>query len=349
LVLFARNAGASPTCEAELARERAAMVEFRRLAARVFGEGVGAHLPEKLVSEWRARGHRAFERWRSQMDPEVRCLSDGDRGGLWLLMVEQPFLEEGTPSAYWYVEHVDVRGVRRRAPLNGLILQPWLERAQRRPRLFFTQAENLLPRIEAEDIDGDGVRELFVWTTFDQGRANRTADDLATWGVESLWPDKQRRGQILAFTSDSVTLLEQTKHLVFSDARDVDGDGRRDVLTHGAFWRMVTYAPQTGPFSGRMPIRGPEFVGFRRGHKFVFGEEPWTEQSVERECSSLTTACAGPSIGSEFLAIACAKARKKDVRSLVRQCRWGESLGRSFEPKGLWREWLQRLPPTSMK
>ncbi len=339
------NAADRRSCDVELADDAAAFDAFVR-ANPVLGEGAARPISQRHEAEWRRKAERARTRWTALMAPDRRCISDGTGNGLWVLRVDRTLTVDHAIAAEWGVYHVGSDGARARLPLFRGVLEPWLEGPDLPPVLFFSTLDYLLPELVAEDIDGDGTAELFVFAHHERHPDPYEDGEPGPWGVDELWGPRTRRGQLFRFSDGRVSLSDASRGFVLTDVRDVDGDGRRDVLTYGPFWSLVKLRNPRGPLDGSFPAKGPEFVGLHRGTGYDFGDKQVGLKYVAEQCARITSTCSGGTVDSVFLAIACARVRHADTAALSKQCLWENGIDSEFAPRGLWRKWSTVALPT---
>jgi hypothetical protein len=229
------------------------------------------------------------------------------RGG-WGLSISGLTAEGGELWGRWSIVHGDV-AARRLAFAPDTTVSfggGGAERPAPRQNLLWSAARRIVPLAPTfHDFDGDGEPEAIVLVeTVETNESGRSFT--------------VRRGRVWSAAGDQIGLLAGARDFAVEEVRDVDGDGRPDLITHGPYAALTTLkCGGEEPY----PVSGPPLLA----HALVGGTFAWSDavalDFAGRGCSVMPPSVMVERQGIDFAAsarnVACARLRGATGASLV--------------------------------
>ena len=222
--------------------------------------------------------------------------------GVWAIELSMLEIGAGQMSARWSLVHINSSGARVSVtPEVTSTLGPSPVKARPSdPNILWTEARRVLPTAPVLfDYDGDGEFEAIVVVE-------------TTEVHESGWSFHTRQGRVWTVRGDAVELYPPARAVTVEEARDVDGDHRPDLLTHGPYAELTTIKCGSDE---SYPVYGPLLLGHALANGTFSFSDSQAISFAKRECASppskfLVAERARPEIvdfGVSARSIACAR------------------------------------------
>jgi hypothetical protein len=216
-------------------------------------------------------------------------------------------------GGYWSVVHIDAMG--RRASVSPNPIASIDGKAQdsvtKLQNLEWSAYAHIVPTAPVLfDFDGDGIAEAVVVIQYDV--------------IDESGTDHTSSGRVWTARGDAITLFKPAGDIVVEEARDVDGDGRPDLITHERY-EGVAYI-NCGSQDG-YSVFGPLLLMHSLADGTFSRDDAAALAFAKRECPNLLRPVIVPAEGFEDKVmvdirksaknIACARLRGADKQSLL--------------------------------
>jgi len=197
--------------------------------------------------------------------------------GAWAIELSSLETELGEISARWSLVHVDESGKRvsvSPAPIStlGPLTSP---AGVSEPNVLHTDYRQILPTPPLLfDYDGDGESEAIVIVETREVH-------------ESGWSFRVREGKLWTALPGAVELYPPARAITIEEARDIDGDHRPDLLTHGPYSELTTIKCGS---EESYPVYGPLLMAHALANGAFSFADSQARSFAKRECAAPPTA-----------------------------------------------------------